>query len=316
MSKQKKGGIVSTVLMWFFIIVFLISLFVVINELVIKPRKNSDTLSKAQEIRDNSYDYLSNLKIINPDIVSWINIPGTVIDYPVVHPTEEEGYDYYLTHDYKKNYTIYGSIFVDLECGVGDECLKAKNIILHGHNMKNGSMFAQILKYSDVEFYKSSPILTFDNSQWEIFAAIKVNVLESQGEPFKYLQYSFSSDNDFLNFVHQVRSRSLIDTPVKINENDQIMTMSTCSYEYKDFRTALYARRVRDGEESNIDVSQAKLSASPLWPDCYYEDHNVVKPSVKDFNTDLNSGKINWYDGNISTNNSEKNQKKSVKNLK
>ncbi len=313
MSKQKKSGVVSTVLMWFFILVFFVSVAIVINELIIKPHKNADTISKAQEIRDNDFDYLANLKAINPDVVSWINIPQTVIDYPVVHPTEEEGYDYYLTHDYKKSYTIYGSIFVDLACGVGDECLDAKNIILHGHNMKNGSMFAQILKYSDVEFYKSSPILTFDNSQWEIFAVIKTNTLESQGEPFKYLQYSFASDDDFLNFVHQVRSRSLIDTTVKINEDDQIMTMSTCSYEYKDFRTALYARRVREGEDTNIDVSQAKLALAPLWPDCYYEDHSVSKPTVQDFKTALSTGKIKWYDGNI-IGNSYKNNNSNQKN--
>lgn len=313
MSRQKKSGVVSTVLMWFFILVFLLSAAIVINELIIKPYKNADTMSKAQEMRDSNFDYLTSLKAINPDVVAWINIPQTVIDYPVVHPTEEEGYDYYLTHDYKKSYTIYGSIFVDLACGVGDGCLDAKNIILHGHNMKNGSMFAQILKYSDVEFYKSSPILTFDNSQWEIFAVIKTNTLESQGEPFKYLQYSFASDDDFLNFVHQVRSRSLIDTDVKINEDDQIMTMSTCSYEYKDFRTALYARKVREGEDTNIDVSQAKLASTPLWPDCYYEDHNVSKPIVQDFKTALSTGKIKWYDGNI-IGNGYKNNNSSQKN--
>lgn len=295
-NNKKKSRVFSTVLLWIFIIIFLVSIGFIANELVIKPKKNADTMLQAQEIKDEDSNYLSLLKAVNPDVVSWINIPNTVIDYPVVHPTQEEGDDYYLKHDYKKEYSAYGSIFVDLACGEGDDCLNAKNVILHGHHMRNGSMFAQILNYEDLDFYKSSPIITFNNSKWEVFAIIKVNTLLKQGEPFDYLQYSFSNSNSFLNYIYNVRERSLINTPVKINENDQIMTMSTCSYEYKDFRTAVYARKLRSGESANINTDLASVNSNALWPDCYYNDHNKTKPTLTDFNTALRSGKINWYE--------------------
>ncbi len=299
-AHKKKNSVMSTILLWFFSIMFLVSLGIIANELIIKPKTNRDTMAEVQEVRDeNSVDYLATLKAINPDIVSWIKIPNTIIDYPVLHSPKEQGYDYYLKRDYKRNSSAYGSIFVDTACGEGDDCLDVKNVILHGHNMRNGSMFARLLQYSDVSFYQTSPVITFDDAQWEVFAIIKVNTLEKHGEPFKYLQYGFASDEDFLNFVHQVRSRSLIDTPVKINEADQIMTMSTCSYEYKDFRTAVYARRLRNGEDPNIDTSQAQLNMNPLWPDCYYENHKATKPIVNDFAVDFAANKINWYDGNL-----------------
>lgn len=294
-NKKKKKGKISLILLWIFIIIFLISTAFVVNELIIKPKKNSDTMLEAQEMKDENLDYLSLLKTINPDIISWINIPNTVINYPVVHPTKEEGDDFYLKHNFKKEYSAYGSIFVDLACGEGDDCLNSKNIILHGHHMRNGSMFAQILNYEDLDFYKSSPIITFNSEKWEVFAIIKVNTLTSQGEPFNYLQYSFANNNSFLDFIYNVRERSLINTPVTINENDQIMTMSTCSYEYKDFRTAVYARKVRPGESTDINTNLASVNANALWPDCYYKDHNAIKPNLSDFNTALRSGKINWY---------------------
>lgn len=295
-NKNKKSGNFSTILLWFFIMVFLVSIGFVANELIIKPKKNADTMLEAQEIKDGNSDYLSRLKAINPDVIAWINIPNTVINYPVVHPTKEEGDDFYLKHDYKQKYSAYGSIFIDLACGEGNDCLNAKNIILHGHHMRNGSMFAQILNYEDLDFYKSSPVITFNNEKWEVFAIIKVNTLPSQGEPFNYLQYSFANDNGFLDFIYNVRERSLINTPVKINEKDQIMTMSTCSYEYKDFRTAVYARKVRLGEDASVNTDLASVNSNALWPDCYYKDHNTSKPNLSDFSTALHSGKINWYE--------------------
>lgn len=296
MSKTKSSG--SRLRVFFiiiFLIIFIVSAAVLINELIIKPQRNKDVLTEAQNMYEpQAEDPLAALKAINPDVVGFITVPNTVINYPVVMPTVQEGNSYYLTHNYKKEYSDYGSIFIDTACTEG---LQSKNILLYGHNMNDGSMFSSILNYGNLDFYKENPTIQFDNSEWEIFAINKLNVDEEQGEPFNYLQCGFANDEDFLNYINEVRVRSLIDTSVKINEDDQIMLMSTCSYEYKNFRTAVYARRVRNDENPNIDTSAAKLNSNPLMPDIYYTDHSATKPVLDDFRTSLALGSIDWYDG-------------------
>lgn len=295
-KKASASNIIRKIFLIVFILIFLVCAVVLLNELWFKPQKNNKILSEAQELYNQTAENpLENLKEINPDVVGFITVPNTVINYPVVIPTEDEGSSYYLTHNYKKEYSSYGSIFVDSSCPEG---LQSKNILLHGHNMNNGSMFAAILNYSDIDFYRETPTIQFDNSDWEVFAINKLNVDSSQGTIFDYLQCGFATDENFLNYINEVRERSLIDTSVKINEDDQIMLMSTCSYEYDNFRTVVYARRVRDGENSNIDTSTAKLNSNPLMPDIYYTNHNATKPVLNDFKTSLANGSISWYDGN------------------
>lgn len=293
--KAKKGHVGRNILLVIFIVIFLVSAGILINELLIKPYKNTEIMIEAQQLYNpEKEDPIEALKAVNPDVVGFITVPNTVIDYPVVMPTKDEGEHYYLTHNYKKEYSAYGSIFVDISCPEG---LQSKNVMLHGHNMNNGSMFAAILKYGDLAFYRQSPTIQFDNSEWKVFAINKLNVLESQGEPFGYLQCGFASDEDFLNYIYNVRVRSLINTPVNINEDDQIMLMSTCSYEYEDFRTVVYARRTRAGESTEVNTSAAYANPNALMPDIYYTGHSVAKPTVTEFSSALAAGDISWYDG-------------------
>ena len=100
---------------------------------------------------------------INNDIKGWITVPNSKIDYPVLQsekdlllqPGENETY---LYTDYQGNSTKYGSIFIDAHCDITD----CKNIIIHGHHMRDGRMFANLMNYSDLSFYQSAPVITFD----------------------------------------------------------------------------------------------------------------------------------------------------------
>ena len=83
-------------------------------------------------------------------------MPNTPIDYPVLQSAEGEDPEFYLYRDYLKNDDRYGSIFLDASCVNG---VNSKNVILHGHNMNDGSQFAAILKYGDLEFYKQNPVI-------------------------------------------------------------------------------------------------------------------------------------------------------------
>ena len=232
---------------------------------------------------------------INPDIKGWITVPNTKIDYPVLQSSEDDP-EYYLYRDYTGENTKYGSIFMDVHSSLGTD---SKNILLHGHHMRDGRMFANLMYYSDLDFYKDAPVFTFDSiyeeAEWKIISIFKTNTLKSQGEQFGYLRGSFSDESDFLNYIYQVRARSLIDIPVDVNENDQLITLSTCSYEFDDFRTVVVARKVRENEDPSVDVDKAVKASNPLMPDIWYETYGGSAPTLTSFEQALQNGEIDWY---------------------
>ena len=99
-----------------------------------------------------------------------------------------------------------------------------------------------------------------------------------------------------------MRERSIIDTPVTVNEDDQLITLSTCTYEFENFRTAVIARKVRPGEDSTVDVDSASANSDMLWPDVYYRTYGGTKPEDKSFAQAYENGEISWYDGDLFSN--------------
>ncbi len=245
----------------------------------------------------------SDLAKINKDIVGWIQINDTQIDYPVLWcKTDDSTYQFYLSHNYKKDYDSYGSIFVDYRCTKGTE---SKNLVIHGHHMNDGSMFGDLMNYGgtsgNLDFYKKAPTIEFDtpdgDGTYKIISIFKTNTLSTQGEFFNYMIGNFQNDKDFMNYVYNVRIRSLINCPVDINEDDELITLSTCSYEFTNFRTVIVARKVRDGESTKVDTSQASVNNNAVWPDCYYAVYGGTRPTVTDFCTAYDKGEIDWYTG-------------------
>lgn len=239
--------------------------------------KETEETEKIEENSRMQVDF-SAMQTQNPDIIGWIQIPNTVVDYPVLQSSENDS-QYYLYRNYRHVYTHYGSIFLDSAFSFEDEI--SRNHVLYGHNMNDGRMFAEILKYADLTYYMEHPILHFDTVQqqgdWKIISVFKTNTLSSQGELFQYNQTKFSSEAEYLNFVYQMRIRSIIDTGVDFSAQDDILTLSTCSYEFEDFRTVLVARRVREGEEKN--VPQAAYNSAVVYPSCWYSRYGGSMPN-------------------------------------
>lgn len=243
------------------------------------------------------------LKAINSEVVGWVNINDTNIDYPVLqHKGDNDDAQFYLYRDIYKNYSGYGSIFADYR---SDKGVKSKNIILHGHHMRDGSMFENLMGYgkysANMDFYKKHPTIDFDtpdgDASYKIISVFKTSTLDAHGDFFNYLVGSFNSDAEFMNYVYLVRERSLIDTGVTCNEDDQLITLSTCSYEYSEFRTVVVARKTRAGETSKVDTSKAKANPDPLWPDVYYGYNDSAKPKVTSFKKASKDNQTDWYDG-------------------
>lgn len=264
----------------------------------------SATTPQGEEIPDVSEGInWDALKDINKEIVGWITVNDTQVDYPVLWRKDDTStYQYYLSHNYKGNYDSYGSIFVDYRCTEGT---KSKNLVLHGHHMNDGSMFGELMKYGstsgNLDFYEDVPTLRFDTPDGEgtykIISIFKTNTLSGHGEFFNYMIGNFQNEKDFMNYVYNVRIRSLINCPVDVNEDDELITLSTCSYEFTNFRTVVVARKVRKGESAKVDVSQASVNKSAVWPDVFYSVYGGKRPKVTDFCTAYEAGEIDWYNG-------------------
>ncbi|WP_411677963.1 class B sortase [Caproicibacter sp.] len=243
-------------------------------------------------------DPFDQLKAVNRDVTGWITLPGTEIDYPVLLAPSGSP-DFYLTHDWEKNETKYGSIFMLSSDSAGKQL---KNTILYGHSMKDGSMFAPLLNYESLAFYRAHPVVLYQKGGkkacWKIFAVMKVNTDSAQGKPFDYQKTSFSCEEDFLEYLYQVRIRSVFKLPVDIKPSDDIITLSTCSYEFEGFRTVVFARRVRDSEKESVKGSEAVKNPEVLYPDCWYKRFGGEPPVLPDFQDAMRSGKLTWLKKN------------------
>lgn len=251
---------------------------------------------------DENIDW-KKLKKINEEIVGWIRINNTKVDYPVLwHKSDDRTSQYYLKHNYTGGYDEWGSIFIDYRCEKGTD---SQNVVLHGHHMQDNSMFGDLLKYGgttgNLDFYKKSPTIKFytpeENGIYKIISVFKTNTLSSHGEFFNYMIGDFQNEKDFMNYVYNVRVRSLINCPVDVNEDDEIITLSTCSYEFTNFRTVIVARKVRDGESKKVNVASASLNNNAVWPNVYYSAYGGTRPTVTDFCTAYENGDIDWYNG-------------------
>jgi sortase B len=238
------------------------------------------------------------LLAVNEDVKGWITIPDTNIDY-VVMQSDKDDPEFYLDKDIEKQELKAGSLFLDYKCSVENN---SQNLTIHGHNMTStDNMFHYLTKFKELDYYKERPVFTFDTiyqtDQWKIFSVFITNGGSEKEELFYYTRPNFANSVEFLNYVYQLRIRSMfnIDT-VDINENDQLLTLSTCSYEVKNYRTVIVARRVREGEDPTVDVDRVTISPEPLYPYSYYYRYGGKAPELTPtFEEALENGEIKWY---------------------
>jgi sortase B len=201
----------------------------------VKRIHHDSSISKEKERRK--------LLSINGDYVSWIKINGTKVDYPVVQGKDN---DFYLTHNFFKQTDFVGTIFMDYRNSRGKF---DKQIILYGHNMKDGSMFGYLKKYLEDEFYQSHRYISFD-FQGSTYKGVIFSIYRTHNTSL--LETNFQTEQDFINYVNSIKGKSVIFIPTEVWKNDTILTLSTCSKDSTE-RIIVHAKLMDRREQINED---------------------------------------------------------------
>ena len=209
----------------------------VINEASDLDNNSSGENDGQDQSKEGNYVNSANeeeLKSINSDYKMWIQIENTNINYPVVQSSDN---DYYLKHNFRKESNISGTVFVESANDIDND----KNIILYGHNMRNGTMFNNITNYKEESFFnednKINIIMNNTLYEYEVFSVYVKNVSEVN------LAIGFANEDEFINYAYNQADESIYKKDVDFSAEDNLITLVTCSYEFTDARTIVVARR-------------------------------------------------------------------------
>ena len=164
---------------------------------------------------------LDSLQEINSEAIGWIEIPDTIISYPMVHSTDNR---YYLSHTFRKESNKSGSIFLETSNSADFSDL---HTIIYGHNMKNGSMFAGLKDYSSKSYLDAHPYIYIDLADgshcYQIFSCHEASVSDN------CYTIGYQSDDVYAAFLESMQAASLYDTGVEVGIEDYVVTLSTCT---------------------------------------------------------------------------------------
>ena len=211
-------------------------------ETVEKIDTEKDTMTYSQ---DKSFlsDYQA-LYLQNNDMVGWIKIEDTKINYPVMQSKDNP--NFYLKHGFDKAYTDYGCPYVQENCNVD---IPSDNLIIYGHNMKYSSMFSGLMKYTDKSFWESHKTIRFDTltekCNYEVIAVFKTVVYTDSPESFKYYHFINADTRDEFNaYITKCKELALYDTGVTAEYGDKLITLSTCEYSRNNGRMVVVAKKI------------------------------------------------------------------------
>ncbi len=250
----------------FLLVIFIFSISMIFFQLLdkVKSEKINEDLGKVYysdgkdeelieliEVEDETINEKSPSKIINePKIVldefkvlleknkntvGWLKIDNTNIDYPVVQGNDN---DFYLNHDFYDNKNSQGSIFMDFRNRID---LDDKHTIIYGHHMKNRTMFNDLNFFKDEDFLKKNKTFTmkslYREHRYEIFST---HIYEND----PYIIKTRFNNEEFPIFLELIEEKAEYNTNVDLMQNDKILTLITCAYDFKDARYIVHAKKI------------------------------------------------------------------------
>ncbi len=250
---KKNKNILFKLIFLFLILLFIFSIYNIINWIIDNGKTNQQIKKITQKIeitetKDNEntniiepekqeplnspyWSYIkmplinvdfSELKEINSETIGWINFPGTNINYPFVQAKDN---NYYLSHSFDKSINKAGWIFLDYRNNLDN---LDKNIIIYGHSRVNNTMFGSLrntLKeswFNNIDNHIIRLSTEKENTIWQIFSVYTIP------ETNDYIITNFNDENEFNKFINLISSRSIYKFTSNITSNDNILTLSTC----------------------------------------------------------------------------------------
>lgn len=188
---------------------------------------------------------------LNADFSGWLQIPDTKINYPVMYTPDD--IQHYIRRDFYGKSSVSGTLFI------GNNCTPdSQSIVIYGHNMKNGTMFGELENYEEKSYWEAHPVITFhttqENREYEVFAAFRTRIFAENEPGFRYYEYVGDlTEEQFADFTNQTDRHKAYDTQIRLEPDDRILMLSTCSYHTQDGRFVVVAREKRDEENITND---------------------------------------------------------------
>lgn len=198
----------------------------------------TNIVDENSEKQDNNRDY-SKLFNINEDMIAWIKIEGTTLDYPVMQSKGRP--NFYLRKNFYKKYSYYGTPFLQETCDINT----SDNLIIYGHHINNTKMFGILEKYKNKAFYNEHNLIEFitkdKNYKYQIVYTFKTSATNG----FKYYEYyNFEDESKFNVFNNKCKELAFYNTNNVINFGDKLITLSTCDYSISNGRMVVVAKRI------------------------------------------------------------------------
>ena len=237
-GKKGKKNILLNVLLVFFCAVFVFSAYKLVSQYLVYQQADSEYEQvrelagmPAGEQADSRPDFAA-LQAINPEIVGWVTVPGTVISYPVAQTDDNDKY-LHTTFEGKSNAS--GCIFMDKDSQTDG---KGQHTILYGHNMKNGSMFHELLRYKNAAFFNEHPTIYYDTPEGRIELRVIAAYAADANDPYNFVGASLG---EFQAFLQKGIEKSPVQVDVDVTRITSAFSLQTCSYETDNSRTFVIA---------------------------------------------------------------------------
>lgn len=200
-----------------------------------KPINDQVQDKEADNTQDVPYDtskepdYIHEARAVNPDVIGWITVPNTSIHYPILETNDNE---FYLDHNLEKEISKSGAVFLDM---LNNDPNQQKHLMIYGHNMKDGSMFHDLNNFKKKDFFRHAEPITI----W-LWGEQRIYDVYAQSLPstdLDFRQTEFDSDEAYVNYLQAMRALSKHQQDnIELDQNSEIVTLVTCTYEYDDLR--------------------------------------------------------------------------------
>lgn len=219
---------------------------------------------------DGMLSQFAGLYSINDDVRGWLKVPGTDVNHPVVVEPSE---GYYVGRSFYEETSVFGTLHLPVGTVISAQSTN-RSLVISGNNTQDGNMFSDLAGYTELTYLKEHATVGFSTlyreNSYKVFAVVLVQDNDESESAFDYTRASFDSEEDFLTFVAELRQHSLFDTPVDIQEGDDLLLLTTSiNYSFSDARIVVAARRVRANEDKENNLDKAHINKTVIMPSAW-----------------------------------------------